>query len=282
MNKRKDSLALFEVISKAKQRVPEPVKVPAREARPGPGAAPAPAAGVPAPAPVVLPVAGAPGQLVAQAGAPAAAPRAPEPAPRARPATMPARPPRTSPFGERAIGTAGGRLRVSLSSSAASALGAGFVVLLTLAFLAGRASVGGFSPRPKEGEQAPGQSALKPGTGPTAPAGKPARQEGKFYLIIETMKGATEQDKVEAFRIADFCTRMGEPADVQQYRTQYIVWSLTPFAAPSGLANDKYAESVEKLGQKYFQQHRTYMFKQRDRSGQMSPRFLVYKPPTAK
>jgi len=261
VNKRKNATALFEVIAKSKQKPADiAMRVPDKSPRPEEGAAPAPERTEP----------------------PAAPPAAPRPEPsRPRPAPTP----RPAVALESVLSTTGGRLRLSLNYVSASVAGAAVVLLLVLAFTVGRSAR---EQGPQQQEQAglPSPGAAQPhdkaASQIVAPPAKPARVEGKYYLVIESLQGNADRHKTEAFRIADFCTQMGEPADVQLWRSQYIVWSLTPFNSPSDSAAMKHADTVEKLGDNYFRKYRTYKFKQRDSSGQLRPLFLPYRTQPAR
>lgn len=255
MGKRKNSIALYEVISKTRKQGAEPnLTVPSWAGRDVTGAA-------------------EPAEDQAHETVPALPAETQAP-----PSIFDAPAPR-----EPALVRAGDRMRLTLSYLNWALLGLGLVALLTVSFLIGRSSVGG-----------PGNVAALPG-GPTPgpqgivaqgggsgggqaqpPAATPSRRiAGKFYLVIQ----GGLKDKEEGDRIAQFCYENGEPSTVSRYAqsNQYFVLSMTPQDAPDNPAAIRHAESIEGLGKKYFQKFKTYDFRQRNRDGKFQPTFLLHR-----
>jgi len=228
--KKKDSVALFEVISKSRQRRSE--------------------AGL-----------GIPGwmgreQDIAQGVGEGEPPAGPSPTVRA------------APLGEPTISTARGRLSLSLNYVSCLVAVMALVGLLVLAFWLGRATAGGAEAgRPRQ----------MGGRNMTA-AAQSARRPGYYYLVIQDLQGNTEAKKKQADRIVKFCKAHGEPATVNTYKGSIVVWSNVGFASPDEQAALDYARNIERLGQKYFQEYKTYDFRQR-RSGRFDPLFLSYTEP---
>ncbi len=226
----------------------------------------------------------------------------PRPRPEARPApASPASARRArGGAGEPLLSVAGDRLRLSLNIAACAVAAAGLIALLAGAFALGYWRGGASA----EGELAAagaggplkdrtpfGRHVLdgraKGGGGPSGkgvanPTGAD-RQKGKWYLVIQALGGRTPEDLKEAARIAAFCKAHGEPATVAEYTTprsgkqRYIVWSLRPFGF-SGKPSDEalaYARKIEKLGKEYFEKHKTYDFRQRTAGGNFDPWFEV-------
>jgi hypothetical protein len=178
------------------------------------------------------------------------------------------------------IRTEGGRLRVSLNYVSCSvALGAG-VLLLVLAFVLGRASI---SPErsPMSGETV----AAGMGAETEQPAGDDASEQaagavasrriaGRQYLVIESMGGLTAELRNQADEIARYCTDVGHPATVAQSSTEYLVWSLEGFDSADSEEARGYAAQIHELGKRYRAlPGAKHDFNQRDESGLLKPRF---------
>lgn len=133
-----------------------------------------------------------------------------------------------------------------------------------------------------DGQGNPGGAPAPAGNGgsPPAPAAG-ARVKGKYYMVIQQLLGGmTQESLVEATRIAKFCNDNGHPATVGTFRDRqrYVVWSLKPFDSATGAANTEFALVIEALGKRYFREHQppTYDFRQR-RDNQLDPLFVQYK-----
>ena len=244
MVKKKNSIALFEVISKSKEsRSAADMGVPAW-------------------------MGGEQQDAVPQA-APRMAPSAPKPPP---PPVAPRS--RTAPL----LAIAGQRLQFSLNYISCLILAAALLVLLGGAFWLGRKT----APAPPDPDRMPAEFRAGLLDGQTGPGQQhselPRRIPGKYYIVIESMEGATEQHLKEANRIAEFCITKGEPAEVRTYRSRYVVWSLTPFDSPNDEKARSHALTIEKYGGEYFAKHRTYRFQQRKRPGsQLDPLYLPHR-----
>jgi len=175
---------------------------------------------------------------------------------------------RAAPLGEPLVSTAGGRLSLSLNYVSCLVGVMVLVGLLVLAFWLGRATAGGAQ------TDSPEQSGS---VGKQAPAST-SRTSGYYYLVIQDLQGNTEDKKKEADRIVEFCKARGEPATVNTYKGSIVVWSLVGFNSPNEKAARDYAKKVEQLGQNYFQEYKTYDFRQK-RAGRFDPLFLPYTEP---
>lgn len=237
MPKRKDSIALFEVITKGKDSHGESVSVP-NWAQGQAQATPAPVGE---------------GEPVEPAHEPAAAPVGYE---------APARTP-IYVRGE-------GRFILTLDYRQAIIAGAAAVLVLTVMFWLGRLSVG--QPAPGPGPQEQGQPAGEGAAGSGEMRGVPReRVNGKHYLVIQSLFGNSAEDRVAAEKIVAFLQAKGRPADIQQWRVvnrgrnveQYVVWSLEGFDSINSSQAKAFVTEIERLGQEYIRQYPgTYSFKQ--------------------
>lgn len=109
------------------------------------------------------------------------------------------------------------------------------------------------------------------------------RLKGKYYLVIQALAGIEEKDLAEAGRISSWCKANGEQVTIAKYthrnssKKRYIVWSLRPFDSRSGQDALTYAKTVEALGKKYFAKYRTYDFRQRTSANKFDPWFEPYR-----
>jgi hypothetical protein len=249
--KKKNSVALFEVIQKSK-RSEGGVSVPGWMEGEGPGA-PAPAS---------------PAAETGSAPAPAS-PRASEPL----------------------ISVAGDRLRVSMTYRTGALAATGLVILLvagfSLGWWGGAASVtpqapalGNGKPMGKHVLAGPNAKGVQPKPKPVAPG---QRQPGKWYLVIQSMTGVEQQHLADAGQIVAFCKAQGHGATVARYnprsgKQRYIVWSLKPFDKAGSAEAQAYARQIEELGKKYRQAGGKYNFQQRTSpSAKFDPWFEPYR-----
>jgi len=229
-------------------------------------------------------------------------PKAPAPAVPERPgAARPAASPAEAGGPERLVTVTGDRLRLSLNyTTAAIAIGV-LVVLVLMGFAIGRYAggrgepakqgtmaertpyspdvVGGPKPAPAEGTR----------TGTGTPVGgdaaaDSAREKGKWYLVIQGLGGTRPADLEEAWRITTFCKANGVPAKPARYtapsggKQRYIVWSLVPFDSAKDEKAWQYARKVEAVGKEYFAKYTTYDFRQRMAAGgKFNPWFELYR-----
>jgi hypothetical protein len=169
------------------------------------------------------------------------------------------------PTQEPMVSTSGGRLRVSLNYSGAIVLGVAVVLLLGAAFAIGRATAGGggdTKPAVTAGAgdgAGPGEAEVGPG------AGAAQRVPGKHYLVIRDFDPGSDLEQ-EAGRIAAFCTAQGEPAEVRTLTDRHTrepfiaVWSLKGFDEPNSQAAQNYRRRIQALGEQYYSQHETFRF----------------------
>ena len=209
-------------------------------------------------------------------------PAAPEERPRVEPDR--AVPTIRKPHGpaEPMFATSGGRLRVSLNYLSCTIIVLGLVLALAGAFVLGRATAPA-SPVEKPGKTTPGAGQVKgtPREARRPVTRMPQRVSGKYYLVIESLKGKSAKDLAEAKRIAEFCKQNGEPAEVRSMGTRYIVWSLTAFDSPRSEAAIRHARSIQdNLGKEYFNpaKNRNYKFLQM-KDGKFDPYYLPYREP---
>ncbi len=286
MGKKKNSLALFEVIDRdrAKGRtdiftVPQWMEGKDKTPPPGQGSyAPAPAKKAPAPA--AEPVDSAAVAPPKPAAAPRVPPRVPlPPVPAAR------------RLAERPVAKQGNRLRVSLTQRHCIAIGVALIVVLAGVFVLGKLA---WSPRDgapaaTEGDrnavpaaaefgrkpaadraQAPTPTAGGNAPGPAAGADRtmaaePERVKGMYYLVIQGLRGMTNEHLRDARRIAEFLRSKGERVTINEFQdqpTQYIVLSLTGFDSPSNDEAKSYVHTIEVLGRSYMAQGGRYNFSQ--------------------
>jgi hypothetical protein len=275
--RKKDTEALFEVISKNKEKhMPPKFGIPewmAKDCRPktDPDTA--------APEESEAPPAEPPAEAV------------PEPPPAvARPEPAPMR------FDEPVFEIDHGRMKISLSIVSAGVAVLGVLVLLGAAFWLGRQSAPSTEPGDGEpvaagvGHQGTPTPAPKPGPkkpikkpGPIAGPGK--LEKGKYYLVVQSLQGTTETHRLDAEAIATFCAAKQVPAIVMKYtpsgsgRATYHVWSLKPFKHADTLneIGTRYAAQIEDMGREYARGTRgKYSFGQRNSKGEVEGWFLPY------
>ena len=273
MSKKKDSRALFELISKNREkRLAAKLGVPEWMGK---------------------------GQAPALPGADEADREAPEPeippeqdpphAPRPPAGRKPQRP------AERVLVLENDRVKLSVSFLSAGVTGLGLLVLLLGAFWLGRYTAPAPADQPPEepdrNAKKDGDAAKKPdpsgGRKPPGPGPVTAGlQTGKYYLVVETLVGSSPTDLDDARKIQEFCDRQGLPAKVMSYapraggKARYMVWSLRPFdlAETTSDPGSQHAAQVEKLGQEYGRTHGKYFFKQgRDDRDRIEGWFLPYR-----
>jgi hypothetical protein len=190
---------------------------------------------------------------------------------------VPARPPAGKPS-DRPLRLEGDRLCVSVNFITAMLILGGVLVLLVTAFVLGRVT-GGTSPEVQSpaGDE-PAKLALQPvgdGAAKLAPPGQ--RDANRYYLIIETLKGKTDQDHDEAERILGFCLKQGLPADMvtigRPPNEKLALWCRLGYVSPTSPAAIEHARKAEAVGKEYFKEYGTYKFLQR-RKGKFSPFFF--------
>jgi len=232
MSKRKDAVALFDLINKGKPQQASPgLNVPGWFSNRPPAA---PEAG-------------------AEAAAPGESPTAPPPPP--APAYSPFS---TAAAGEPVFQAEGGRVRISLNYVACGATALGLIVALGFMFYIGRISVRPSRPpaTPPDGgliNQVPyrppiGGADANPGAVLSA-----AREKGKFYLIVDRMPGSSENDKKDAEAIVEYLRTKSKPAVVVQWKDSgaYSVLSMTGFDSSSSPEAADYVKAIEDLGKNY-------------------------------
>jgi hypothetical protein len=173
------------------------------------------------------------------------------------------------------VGAEAQRVTISVTRAGAAAALAAVVVVVALAFVAGRmtakpaaqaaASVAPPIPAPEENSAGTGNNG-------SLVDKLPERVAGKYYLVIQKMKGDSQQDREDALKIATWLTKeKDEPAEVCQNsgRTKFFfVWSFKAMDSDKGQQADAYAKKIEELGQEYKRQFGRYWFGQpRDRQG---------------
>lgn len=283
MRKKKDGPALFELIHRAKAKpsdqlaVPEwitggrkPIRMPL---------IPSPAPATPAP-PVEQEVEPEPVEVEVVE----------RPAPPAKPVATPSRLARRS---ERLLATEGKRLKLTITTFQAIAVGVALLAMVVGVFLLGRGARQGSDPgaapagkapaaAPKQGMSdwslrataggganpapaaRPPHSAEPGGAQPPAAANGPLEKD-KYYLVVQGLMGTTDRHRAEAEAIAEFLNGHGERVAVMKYSgvpTQYIVMSLRSFDDPDSAEARRYIRAIEEQGKLYRSQGGRYDFRQ--------------------
>ncbi|MFW6132622.1 MAG: hypothetical protein ACOC8F_01905 [Planctomycetota bacterium] len=228
----------------------------------------------------------------AEQGAPSGAPSAPSrsPALPKRAATRTGAAPTGSaamPGSEPTLARVGDRIRLSVTDVTAAVVAAGLVGLLVLAFLVGRWTKGsddgpaeaGLAQTTDKADDADGK------TGDTQNGGAqtPVRQAGKYYLVIQNLgtyrpDTSDGRDKEEAARrIKAWLDERGLGATLNTGqaggRKQLIVWSTRAFDSPRDEAALSFAREIQELGREYLRSGGRYNFLQ-ERNGEFDPMFL--------
>lgn len=182
--------------------------------------------------------------------------------------------------------TAPRRLTVTLNYVSCAVAAAVLIVLVGGAFWLGRVT-GPAGPVRGAGVGVGGdKKAITPGNKAKTP--KPAipkRVPGKYYLVIQQLPGKSTQDLVDARGIAKFCNANNTPAKVWQTKNYYYVWAFRAFDSyPATLAPEalSYARGIEKLGKEYSRyaarsggKLKRHDFRQR-KGGKLEPHFKLY------
>ena len=98
--------------------------------------------------------------------------------------------------------------------------------------------------------------------------------KGKYYLVVQGMRGMTDELRGEADAIAAFLNARGEPVKVMTFRgppAQYIVVSLRGFDLPDSPEAKRYLRAIEEQGKLYRGQGGRYDFKQGDNGWFVKP-----------
>ncbi len=170
------------------------------------------------------------------------------------------------------------RVRLSLSPVAAAAVSAALLALLALAFLLGRWT------KPSRPAEPASKTSVKAGlASPDKPKEKPhqpptKREKGKHYLIIQNLGVGLDANgrltakgkalKAQADDIVKFCRKHDKYATVNTWRGKYlIVWSLSGVDSPAGDEAKNSKKEIEALGRRYLRSGGRWDFK--------SPTFLT-------
>ena len=256
--KKKNSMALFEVISKSRDKNPDSEVLVPDWVKPGQQAPDAQASAILepiAPEPEIETPAPQDEQAVSEAPTPSA-PVLPTTS------TWEPRPssdaPKTSDLP--VWSTDGGRLTLSLNYVSCLVVSTGVLLLIAGAFWLGRTT----APSPV----IPGRT------------GQPVvkRQVGKYYMVIQTLDGFTTATMAEAKQIVKFCSASGEPSEVKQVGKNLIVWSATPFDSRNSEEVIAHALFVQnELGVKYARKYGSkYKFRQPQKNGKLVPVLYPY------
>lgn len=192
------------------------------------------------------------------------------------------------------ISRSGNRLRLSLSYVSCMVVFIALVLLMVVVFALGRHSVR----LPENQASAPSSDqsteqagiARAPAAGGTSGVGlpklpPPARVQGKYYLIVQVLRGKSDRDMETAQNIVKFLDEKGLPADVGTFRSggteYYGVWSLTPFDSAKSSDAIAFAKRIDsELGPEYFKKYGEYNFMQRKkRGGELEPYYVKPPPP---
>lgn len=253
MSKKKNSMALYEVIAQSKdRRAPidtQPPQWAERSAQQPPKLKPE--ASRPADSPPPMPKA---------TPAPAPTSQAPAAATQAKPAEA---------------------FCVTLGMTGLALAGAGAVLLLAAGIWIGRATSGpdqAEAPTQADGQQAQlGHQAGVGGTGQTNPGAATTRDPNSYYLIIQDMLGSSPRQLEEAHKIVAYLKTKNVAATVEgPTNGRYLVVSMRPFAERHGPENTEYAQFIEAIGKEY---KGPYDFRQRvNPSAPLTPAYVMFKP----
>ncbi|MHC4294337.1 MAG: hypothetical protein ACYSTL_01995 [Planctomycetota bacterium] len=176
-----------------------------------------------------------------------------------------------APVSEQIVSTSTGRLEFSLNYVSCLVAALALLLLLILAFWAGRwSTTTALIPSTKVTKSA------TPPSPPSPPRQSGVRVPGKYYLIIQGLQGMTDEHKAAAEKIRQFLQREGVECDVAVWPhapKQYVVWSRRGFDSETSDEAMAYVRQIEGLGKKYFTQGGNYDFRQRDRDGNIRPWF---------
>jgi hypothetical protein len=176
--------------------------------------------------------------------------------------------------------TVGGRLILSLNYVSCLVVSAGILLLILAAFLIGRATAPDAAPIVENAK-----SAIK-------------RIPGKYYMVLQKFPDNSSTSRAEADRMVAFCDASadGERADVRlipkvvngkiiKGKGSLIVWSATPFNSQTSEEVTAHALFIQNdLGAKYAQKYRSskYKFTQPKKNGKLAPKMYMFKKPVRK
>ncbi len=174
---------------------------------------------------------------------------------------------------------AGDRIRLSVNFVTAGVIVLIIFTLLLAAYVIGKKTAspsGQDTSAASVGQTVPGQDkpalpgseaeVLKIPDGPVEAA--PGHRDPKrYYLVIETLKGATSEDYDDAEEIINFCAARGLPAEMVNINGRFAVWCLLGFKSRISDAALEHTRTVERVGEEYFAKKKTYMFMQRNKKG---------------
>jgi len=173
----------------------------------------------------------------------------------------------------------GNRLRLSLNHTSCVIISLSLLVLLLLLFMLGRKTAGIQKAAEPAGfgsiENAPYKTGvLERSTPPSSPPEQTLeRIAGKYYPVVQGLLGAGPQEIADAEKIQRWLESIGEPADVRQLGSQIIVWSLKGFDSPDTPKAKEWIKAIETIGDEYKKQGGKYGFEQGG-TGQ----FIRYRP----
>ncbi|MFP3936781.1 MAG: hypothetical protein ACLFVW_00475 [Phycisphaerae bacterium] len=189
----------------------------------------------------------------------AAQQQAPQPEAQPQEPATPQKP--AGPVDEPMFSTSGGRLRVSLNYGGAIALSVVVVLLLGAAFAIGRATAGpGRADQSAVQADADAEQELGESSGSMI-----EREPGKHYLVIwDADAGAGLRSRAES--IAEFFTARDEQAEVRTLQDSQsgepflAVWSAKGFNSPDNQAAENYRRQIQQLAREYRQEHSSIRF----------------------
>lgn len=171
--------------------------------------------------------------------------------------------------------------KLSFNKPVIAALLAAITAVVGVAYFVGRTGQSSAPPAEMQGQLLPtGADRLMPnGIERGSIASLPDRKPGKFYLVVQSMSGQTEQERQDAIKIAEWLWKVKqEPAEVRTLsigggKKVYAVWSLRPFDSNLSADANEFAAYVEALGQEYKKEFGKYWFSQR-RQGKLDPFYV--------
>jgi len=171
------------------------------------------------------------------------------------------------------VSTEDGRITLSLNYVSCSVVALAIVLLLIVAFVAGRASVSSVVEKtPDRDNNAKRNGTEKAGIVPDNSASEFVTKPGKLYMIIQNTEGKTSTPKADAYEIAKYCSDVGYKAGVKTLKRtgSFLVLLQVPF--DSKQEAQEYAVSINALGKRYANMYKEpYNFSQPYVKGKITP-----------
>jgi hypothetical protein len=91
------------------------------------------------------------------------------------------------------------------------------------------------------------------------------REDGKYYLVIQGVQGVTGEHKADADAIVQWLAKQTVKAETRELggpSRQYVVLSFDGFDSTDSASAKKFVETIEELGRRYGRDGGKYAFKQ--------------------